>query len=399
MTMLPRLKPRCFYDLVIEVAIVRPGPIQGDMVHPYLRRRSGQEPVEYPSDALRAVLEKTLGVPLFQEQAMNIAIVGAGFTAERGRPAPARHGDLPPGRHHPPAARQVHRRHGGERLRARFRRALLQADRGFRHLRFPGSARRQLRAAGLRLVLAEMPPPGRVRLRPAQQPADGLLCAGPDRARRARPRRRGAAGRRQRQRLGLHFGVGPGSTRSPARPPRAGGSGIKWSYARTAPGLSPGQGAAAEGDGAPGREARQRLSRPRELAPPRRDQRAGPGPSGARGCLRLAGPGAPRRAVVGDRPRPHRPGARPAAAVRLGRRRRASRARGSIAADDARPGGGAGLRQPPPVAALPSDGPAAPLARPPRGARPSGSPRCPTAAGSRSPASPWSASGRAPRAA
>ena len=80
MTMLPRLKPRCFYDLVIEVAIVRPGPIQGDMVHPYLRRRSGQEPVEYPSDALQAVLEKTLGVPLFQEQAMKIAIVGAGFT-------------------------------------------------------------------------------------------------------------------------------------------------------------------------------------------------------------------------------------------------------------------------------------------------------------------------------
>ncbi|MGH6919125.1 MAG: error-prone DNA polymerase, partial [Geminicoccaceae bacterium] len=81
MTMLPRLKPRCFYDLVIEVAIVRPGPILGDMVHPYLRRRSGLEPVDYPSEALRGVLEKTLGVPLFQEQAMNIAIVGAGFTA------------------------------------------------------------------------------------------------------------------------------------------------------------------------------------------------------------------------------------------------------------------------------------------------------------------------------
>jgi error-prone DNA polymerase len=80
MTMLPRLKPRCFYDLVIEVAIVRPGPIQGDMVHPYLRRRSGLEPVDYPSEALKGVLEKTLGVPLFQEQAMNIAIVGAGFT-------------------------------------------------------------------------------------------------------------------------------------------------------------------------------------------------------------------------------------------------------------------------------------------------------------------------------
>jgi error-prone DNA polymerase len=80
MTMLPRLKPRRFYDLVIEVAIVRPGPIQGDMVHPYLRRRSGIEPVDYPSEALKSVLEKTLGVPLFQEQAMNIAIVGAGFT-------------------------------------------------------------------------------------------------------------------------------------------------------------------------------------------------------------------------------------------------------------------------------------------------------------------------------
>jgi error-prone DNA polymerase len=80
MSMLPRLKPRCFYDLVIEVAIVRPGPIQGDMVHPYLRRRAGMEPVSYPSEELKAVLAKTLGVPLFQEQAMRIAIVAAGFT-------------------------------------------------------------------------------------------------------------------------------------------------------------------------------------------------------------------------------------------------------------------------------------------------------------------------------
>ncbi|WP_404385753.1 error-prone DNA polymerase [Caenispirillum salinarum] len=81
MAMLPRLQPRCFYDLVIEVAIVRPGPIQGDMVHPYLRRRQGLERVTYPSGALRKTLEKTLGVPLFQEQAMKIAIDGAGFTA------------------------------------------------------------------------------------------------------------------------------------------------------------------------------------------------------------------------------------------------------------------------------------------------------------------------------
>jgi len=80
MSMLPRLKPKEFYDLVIEVAIVRPGPIQGDMVHPYLRRRSGQEPVEYPSEAVRNVLQKTLGVPLFQEQAMKLVVVAAGFT-------------------------------------------------------------------------------------------------------------------------------------------------------------------------------------------------------------------------------------------------------------------------------------------------------------------------------
>ena len=80
MSMLPRLKPKRFYDLVIEVAIVRPGPIQGDMVHPYLRRRNGEEAVEYPSKELEKILERTLGVPLFQEQAMQIAIDAAKFT-------------------------------------------------------------------------------------------------------------------------------------------------------------------------------------------------------------------------------------------------------------------------------------------------------------------------------
>jgi error-prone DNA polymerase len=80
MSMLPRLRPRCFYDLVIEVAIVRPGPIQGGMVHPYLRRRSGEEAITYPNAAIQEVLSKTLGVPLFQEQAMRLAVVAAGFT-------------------------------------------------------------------------------------------------------------------------------------------------------------------------------------------------------------------------------------------------------------------------------------------------------------------------------
>ncbi|MEO1490554.1 MAG: error-prone DNA polymerase [Pseudomonadota bacterium] len=82
MNFLPRMRPRNFYDLVIEVAIIRPGPIQGDMVHPYIRRRNGEEPVSFPSDELGEVLGKTLGVPLFQEQAMRIAIVAAGFTPD-----------------------------------------------------------------------------------------------------------------------------------------------------------------------------------------------------------------------------------------------------------------------------------------------------------------------------
>ncbi len=81
MASIPLMAPRTFYDLVIQVAIVRPGPIQGDMVHPYRRRRNGEEEVTYPTPELRRVLEKTLGVPLFQEQAMRVAIECAGFTA------------------------------------------------------------------------------------------------------------------------------------------------------------------------------------------------------------------------------------------------------------------------------------------------------------------------------
>src|SRR6185312_7455267 len=81
MSMLPRLKPASFYDLVVEVAIVRPGPIQGGMVHPYLRRRTGRERPEPPHECLRSILDRTLGVPLFQEQVMQIAMVGAGYTA------------------------------------------------------------------------------------------------------------------------------------------------------------------------------------------------------------------------------------------------------------------------------------------------------------------------------
>jgi error-prone DNA polymerase len=104
MSMLPRLQPRTFYDLVIEVAIVRPGPIQGDMVHPFLRRRNKEEPVTYPSEELRAVFERTLGVPLFQEQVMQLAIVAADYSPgeadqlRRSMAAWKRHGGLEPHR-------------------------------------------------------------------------------------------------------------------------------------------------------------------------------------------------------------------------------------------------------------------------------------------------------------
>ena len=203
MSFLPRMKPRTFYDLVIEVAIVRPGPIQGGMVHPYLRRRDGREEVRYPLPELESVLGKTLGVPIFQEQAMRIAIIGAGFTpaeADGLRRAMAtfrRVGTLP-----------RFRRRFLERLAARgcapeFAEQCWRQIEGFGGVRLPREPCGELRHPGVRLGLAQVPLSGRIRLRAAQQPADGLLRPGPDRARRARARGGGAAGRCQRERMGL----------------------------------------------------------------------------------------------------------------------------------------------------------------------------------------------------
>jgi error-prone DNA polymerase len=139
MAMLPRLKPRSYYDLVIEVAIIRPGPIQGDMVHPYLRRRNGEEAVTYPSEEVRRVLERTLGVPIFQEQVMQLAVVAAGFTpgeADRLRRAMAawrRKGGLGPFQE---------RLIGGMRRRGydeRFARQIFDQIMGFGEYGFPES--------------------------------------------------------------------------------------------------------------------------------------------------------------------------------------------------------------------------------------------------------------------
>jgi len=139
MSMLPRLKPEKFYDLVIEIAIVRPGPIQGDMVHPYLRRRQGLEPVDYPSEAVKAVLERTLGVPIFQEQVMQLAMVAAGFTpgeADQLRRAMAawrRKGGLEPFRER--LMRGMHERGYSEAFAERIYRQIL----GFGEYGFPES--------------------------------------------------------------------------------------------------------------------------------------------------------------------------------------------------------------------------------------------------------------------
>ena len=225
MAMLPRLKPRTFYDLVIEVAIVRPGPIQGDMVHPYLRRREGKEPVDYPKPELEKVLGKTLGVPLFQEQAMRVAIECAGFTpgeADQLRRAMAtfKHtgGVIA-------VPRQAGRRHGRHGYDAEFAEKTFSQLEGFGCYGFPGKPRRLVRADRLRLVLAEMPSPGRVLRRAAERPADGLLCAGADRARRARSWRRGPPRLRQRLALGLHAGADRrrGPVRGAARPAHGAG--------------------------------------------------------------------------------------------------------------------------------------------------------------------------------
>ena len=197
MTMLPRLKPKNFYDLVIEVAIVRPGPIQGDMVHPYLRRRSGQETVTYPSKELEAVLSKTLGVPLFQEQAMKIAIVAAGFTpseADRLRRAMAtfkRVGTIGTFQRKMIDGMLAN---GYERS---FAERCFQQIEGFGEYGFPESHAASFALLVYASAWLKCRYPDAFAAALLERAADGLLRAGADRARRARARRRGARAGRQ----------------------------------------------------------------------------------------------------------------------------------------------------------------------------------------------------------
>ena len=214
MNMLPRLRPRTFYDLVIEVAIVRPGPIQGDMVHPYLRRRNGIEKVNYPSpspehgdkDELYRVLHKTLGVPLFQEQAMRIAIEAAKFTSEeanglRRAMATFRNVGTIGKFEDKMIGNMIARGYDPE-----FARNCFEQIKGFGSLRFSGKPCRKLCAARLYLVMAEALSSRCILLRPAEFAADGLLRPGADRQRRPQERRRGARDRRVLQFCAEHAG-------------------------------------------------------------------------------------------------------------------------------------------------------------------------------------------------
>ena len=178
MSALPRMMPRKFYDIVVQVAIIRPGPIVGKMVHPYLNRRQGREAPDCLHPSLEPVLRRTLGVPLFQEQLLRMAMIAAGFTggeAEELRRAMGfkrsekRMADIEVKLRAGMDAQRHHRRSAGRhRALHHFLRAL----------RLSGIARRQFRAVGLRQRLFEVPLPGRLHLRHAEQPADGVLLAG-----------------------------------------------------------------------------------------------------------------------------------------------------------------------------------------------------------------------------
>ena len=213
MNMLPRLKPRCFYDLVIEVAIVRPGPIQGDMVHPYLRRRAGVEPEHLSLACARTWAARTSWrTSSARPWACRCSRSRrcASPSSRRSSPTPRSTSCAGPWRRSAASAPSGFWRRRWSRAWSRaamtqdFAQRCFNADQGLRRLRFSRKPRGELRAPRLRVGLDQMPPPGGVRLRAAELAADGLLRAGADRARRARARRRSARSRRESLRLGLH---------------------------------------------------------------------------------------------------------------------------------------------------------------------------------------------------
>ena len=285
MSFLPRMKPQDFYDLVIEVAIVRPGPIQGGMVHPYLRRRNGVEPIRYPLPELKPVLSKTKGVPIFQEQAMRIAIVGAGFTPEEAdklRRAMAtfrRVGTLP-----------RFRTRFLERLVAKgcppeFAEQCWRQIEGFGEYGFPESHSASFAILVYASAWLKCHYPDVFACALLNSQPMGFYAPAQNRARCAHARGGGAAGGRERERVGLHAGAGHlrgwgRKGRSPAR-------------------LPAGEGVRGGGGGEAGGGARQRLSRAGRRGAAGRSRGAGDGRPRGRRRVRLARPRAARGVVGG----------------------------------------------------------------------------------------------------
>ena len=208
MSCLPRLHPTRFYDIVVQVAIIRPGPIVGQMVNPYLMRRQGRQKVVYPHPSLEPVLERTLGVPLFQEQLLRIAMIAAGFSggeAEELRRAfgfkrsEKRMRDI-----------EVKLRAGMDRngITGAAQEEITAVDHLVRAVWISRVARRQLRAHRLCQRLAQVSLPGRVHCGAAEQSAHGVLFSGNPRERRAAARAESEAYRRHRVRVGMHAGRG-----------------------------------------------------------------------------------------------------------------------------------------------------------------------------------------------
>ena len=200
MATLPRLKPRVFYDLVVEVALIRPGPIQGGSVHPYIRRRNGLEPVTYDHPSMEPALRKTLGVPLFQEQLMQLAVDCAGFSAAEADQLRRAMGSKRSTERMRTAAGPVLRRHArAARHHRRGGRPDLREAGGVRQFRFPGKPFAVLRVAGVLLVVVQAAPSGGVLRGAAAGAADGLLLAAVAGGRRPPARGHRARARRQRQ--------------------------------------------------------------------------------------------------------------------------------------------------------------------------------------------------------
>ena len=203
MATLPRLKPACFYDLVVEVAIIRPGPIVGDMVHPYLNRRAGREPVVPLHPSLEPVLARTLGVPLFQEQLLRMAMVAAGFTGGQAEELRRAMGFKRSEKRMKQIEVQLRDGMAEKRDHGRDRRAHRHVDHVVCAVWLSGVTRRQLCAARLRQRLPQGALPGGVLHGAPQQSADGLLSSGVAREGRPAARRAVSSDRRAAVRMAL----------------------------------------------------------------------------------------------------------------------------------------------------------------------------------------------------